>query len=259
MRKLKQLVLLSVILLIGCTNSYCPPEEAKIAFEELSLIQERWLDGIQIANATPRMSLPTVIENLQIIKRDANALDVPECLIEAQKYLVESMEYGIDSFLSFLSNDEDGMVNFNFNISNSLLSSASVELKEINACLPNCRPTAIPSPTSTPLPTQTPTPTLSPTPTLTPLPIILIVEIGDCPNKIEYVESDPKTVGCIFDRSEVIRDDPNKGIGYVEVGGLNPDSSLNLYCAIFNPDGKLLDAQIDTDRDGKVICNPKNK
>ena len=129
---MKRLLLIVVILLIGCTpvNTYCPKDEATIAYKELTSLSERWKDGFNLAASTSRMNLPTVIESLQSIKQDTNALEVPECLYQPHYQFVRSMEAGIDAFIAFMSEKPDFEISEKLKESNSFMDYAIISLEK---------------------------------------------------------------------------------------------------------------------------------
>lgn len=89
--------------------------EAKIAAEKskseyakasdaLTAAQARWKDAVRVADATSRVSLSGPVSNLQTIRRETEALMLPECLSSARKKLAEGMQVQIDGFLTFMAN-----------------------------------------------------------------------------------------------------------------------------------------------------------
>src|SRR5687768_15649215 len=111
------LVSLVALLLVGCsagvqqvvvvtptpvpTNTPAPtPEPCNVqaaAFLEAAQdIFEEWDDAFELANSTPRMSLPAVISELQEIRRNADDLEVPPCAAATKALMIEMMEAAID-------------------------------------------------------------------------------------------------------------------------------------------------------------------
>jgi prophage DNA circulation protein len=89
--------------------------EAKVAAEKskseyakasdaLAAAQARWKDALRVADATSRVSLSGPVSNLQTIRRETEALMLPECLGAARKKLAEGMQVQIDGFLTFMAN-----------------------------------------------------------------------------------------------------------------------------------------------------------
>lgn len=63
----------------------------------------RWDDANTLANSTSRMSLAPQIAVLQGIRREAEALNVPDCATVAHSYLIEYMNQTIDDYMVFMS------------------------------------------------------------------------------------------------------------------------------------------------------------
>lgn len=72
---------------------------------EIAQLRREFLDEMDIATATPRMSVSTSISRLQSIRERARSLDVPECLRPVRMSLVVGMGGGIDGMLAFLRNE----------------------------------------------------------------------------------------------------------------------------------------------------------
>lgn len=78
------------------------------ALKTLSGIHRRWSDGIKIAINTPQIALPGPINVLQSVRRDAEMLSVPSCLVEPKKKLVAGMNKVIEVLVQFMSSAEAG-------------------------------------------------------------------------------------------------------------------------------------------------------
>jgi hypothetical protein len=63
----------------------------------------RWDDANTLANSTSRMSLAPQIAVLQGIRREAEALNIPDCATIAHGYLIEYMNQTIDDYVAFMS------------------------------------------------------------------------------------------------------------------------------------------------------------
>lgn len=71
---------------------------------------EKWEDAINIAGSTARIGLAPVVKDLQDIRRDALAVEHPDCAAKARTKLDTSMDTTIDGFLSFMSQDAEADV-----------------------------------------------------------------------------------------------------------------------------------------------------
>lgn len=106
MTKRLALFLFALLLLSACAPA-CDVDGYR---ETIAPIVAQWDDALSIAQQTPRMSLPERISELQDIQRQAEALEVDECLQPAHAHLVEAMEYTVFGFLAFLGKEEDTVV-----------------------------------------------------------------------------------------------------------------------------------------------------
>lgn len=131
-------LILTALLLVGCQNTYCPPDEAQASLDELQLLAERWDDTMAVARSTSRMSLSGPISDLQEIKRDTGSLSVPECLDPAKKALSKSMDYAIEGFIAFMSQEADSIIELNFDLYGRNIKQYSKEISDIYNCLPKC-------------------------------------------------------------------------------------------------------------------------
>ena len=87
------------IALVGCDKLIEPKDKG---MAEIKKIEQRWLDGAQLAGSTARIALSPQVANLQSIKRDLDGVVVGKCLEEAKANLGESMEITIKGFLEFM-------------------------------------------------------------------------------------------------------------------------------------------------------------
>jgi len=139
MKTVTSILILTVFLLAGCQNSYCPADSAQAALDEIQILAERWDDAMAVAQSTSRMALAGPISDLQAIKRDTGALGVPECLEPAKTTLVKSMDYGIDGMISFMGQDYDSIIEFKFDLYDRNLNQFIREVADIRSCLPKCK------------------------------------------------------------------------------------------------------------------------
>jgi hypothetical protein len=85
----------------------CAPELVSAAIEEADGIYARFRDATDLAGSTPRMSLAPMIADMQAIRRDAEAMEMPPCLQDMHKAMIASMNGGIDALQSFLADEDD--------------------------------------------------------------------------------------------------------------------------------------------------------
>ena len=95
-------------------------QQNKRAFEKaintLMALYSKWQDAEKIANVTARIALAGPVGDLQQIKRDADALEVPECMAQTKNKLTRAMGFKINNFLFFMENisikpDMEGVIN----------------------------------------------------------------------------------------------------------------------------------------------------
>ncbi len=136
----KWIILLFLLSLTSCTNSYCPKEQAIDVLKDLEMISAEYDDAFNLANNTPRIQLAQPISELQRIKRDTEALAVPECLQSAQENTVLSMERAIEGFMLFMADESEFSIENKFRESDTFLNYAISDIQKIYKCLPNCKP-----------------------------------------------------------------------------------------------------------------------
>lgn len=115
--------------------------------------------------------------------------------------------------------------------------------------------------TRNPIPTITPTIKVIPTITPTIFPTIrpeseYIIEVGVCPIGID-INSDPRVEKCSVLESQIKKDDIYQYIESIEVDiNIRNMPVLIAYCAIYKPNGELVDFQLDSKSTGKISCKP---
>jgi hypothetical protein len=114
-------------------------EQSKDFVVQLDAILQKWDDTTAIAGQTARMSLPSVIADMQEIRRSADGLDVPSCADTAQIQLTLYMDYYIDAYLAFLGQESDSVVTSKFNQASDQLEDFVVAYKVVKT-LPTASP-----------------------------------------------------------------------------------------------------------------------
>jgi hypothetical protein len=92
------------------STAVCSAEDATAAKEDLDLIIERFDDANARAGTTSRIALSPVIGEMQEVRRDLRALELPDCATEAVDASVEFMDKSIEAYLAFLSDEPDSTV-----------------------------------------------------------------------------------------------------------------------------------------------------
>lgn len=86
----------------------CGPYRVGDTIAPLERAAARFDDQVEIAVRTPRIGLADPVARLQSIRSDTAQLSMPICAEVLRKILVSSMDDEIESFLSFLEEDENG-------------------------------------------------------------------------------------------------------------------------------------------------------
>lgn len=135
------LVLILVAQLAACAqiSSDCALDEVQQAHDDLKLIAQRWDDAYAIANATGRGNLAGPVAQLQTVRAEAQAAEVPVCLEKAKGHLVDGMNSTITGFLDFMADKSDATINASFNAAKDQLELFAGELERVAACAPDCQ------------------------------------------------------------------------------------------------------------------------
>jgi len=87
------------------TDSFSSCRKAS-TWQPVDRIEDRWKDAVKVAESTPRMALAVQITKLQDLKRETEAVKMPDCAANAMKSLAAYQTATIDGFLSFLGKGE---------------------------------------------------------------------------------------------------------------------------------------------------------
>jgi hypothetical protein len=117
---------------IGTDSAACSTEDAKLIKQELDPIIERFDDASSRGQSTSRIALSPVIGEMQEIRRDLGALELPPCAEKALKLSIRYMDRTIDGYLAFLGDEPDTTVESNFDLARNAQNEA---VKEIAAIL----------------------------------------------------------------------------------------------------------------------------
>ena len=104
----------------GRRSEKAQSEEIRKYYEVLKPIYSEWEDALDLAEHTPRIQLPSVVDKLQEIKRRIEAIPLPEDyeVASLSGTMLSGMQEVIDGFLNFMGIEE---------------SKALTELKDIDA------------------------------------------------------------------------------------------------------------------------------
>lgn len=159
---MRRWMLAAVLLLTGCgvggVSSTSTPDpvnvtqtavadcrSAAVAYQdEAEPIVSEWDDAMKLVEQTPRMQLAEQINNLQEIKRKADAVKVPECAKDAHPHLIASMEASIDGLIAFMGQKSDATVYKHIETASDEMSLYELELVKATRPVPTETPVTTP-------------------------------------------------------------------------------------------------------------------
>ena len=89
-------------------------DQAADYLADLETLRGRWLDALEIADSTARISLAGPVGELQAIRREIGALEGPACAQVAGAALYIHSEAVIDGFLLFMQDEPESQINAKF-------------------------------------------------------------------------------------------------------------------------------------------------
>lgn len=90
----------AAVIFISCA------EKKDKGLTELTQIEIRWFDGLQVASSTPKIAMGSHVSNLQMIRRDLDNIEVSDCLLPAKLVFSEDMRVTINGFLEFMRGNQ---------------------------------------------------------------------------------------------------------------------------------------------------------
>jgi hypothetical protein len=140
------------------TPNPCAPENLQAEVEKIHKLMREFDDGANLAASVPVDQLTPVISNLQRIRREAEDLPVPSCLVKLKTHQVNHMNIVIDTLIKLIgyANGTVGqdVINQGIALAKQEHDNYVIELAVVLGLTPVV-PTAGVPPTQT---TQTPTP-----------------------------------------------------------------------------------------------------
>lgn len=82
-------------------------DEAK---KELARLAALWANGTELASSTARIALSGPVASLQKLHMEIMDLKTLRCLDDAKKYLAETVDYSVKSYLSFMTKGYDAEI-----------------------------------------------------------------------------------------------------------------------------------------------------
>lgn len=80
----------------------------QVSIKSAADLYAKWKDGVQVAQRTSRIGLAAPVATLQALRRDTEALIVPDCLKNGKVNLLEAMKLEIEGFLAFMGDTTMG-------------------------------------------------------------------------------------------------------------------------------------------------------
>jgi|CXWK01.1.fsa_nt_gi hypothetical protein len=108
-------------------------DQAADYLAELAALRQRWLDALEIADSTARISLAGPVGELQAIRREIGALEGPACAQGAGAALYIHSEAVIDGFLLFMQDEPESQINAKFDEALTALELYDAALGDIRA------------------------------------------------------------------------------------------------------------------------------
>lgn len=114
----------------------CGTKRVAAATGAIQSVASRWDDANALAGRTSRIALAGPVAELQSLRREVESTPVPACLALAKIHLTSAMDYTIQGYLEFMS-DQSGRGALG--AADSKMGDFVAELARVTACSPFCR------------------------------------------------------------------------------------------------------------------------
>jgi len=95
------------VLLVGCA------EKPTSGDAELRALLPAWFDTLNLIKASPRSAIPPQVAQMQAMRRQAEAIQVSDCMKNPKKIFVDYMQSKIDMITDVLTEKEHYLNGFN--------------------------------------------------------------------------------------------------------------------------------------------------
>jgi hypothetical protein len=107
----------ALLIAFGCTLAVPSPlgeplchSETEAYLSEIELVLTEWQDTVELAQATARIGLSPIVQDLQSLRRRAAEATAPTCAQDASGLLVIGMDEVIAAFIDFMGESSDVIV-----------------------------------------------------------------------------------------------------------------------------------------------------
>lgn len=150
------------------TIDFCAADHIKDGAQAVHRFMRTFDDTAAIASNTGREKLNDPISTLQAVRRQAEDLQVPDCLVSLKNLQLAHMNAVITTLISFVGGSSSDVLNQYIDLARKDRQAYNQELERLIGATLTPAPTMPPLPTQnplTPVPTEAPADTLSPTET----------------------------------------------------------------------------------------------
>lgn len=135
-------IALAILLAGGLGWNYyygpCGVFRVRSTTEEFSTLIDEWKDALDLAGATPRMTLSGPLAEMQSVRRNAENLEVPACMRHIHTNLISGMDNALEGFYAFGQQKPDTVVEGYFRSANGILQNVADGLIAVSNCAPSC-------------------------------------------------------------------------------------------------------------------------
>jgi len=120
-------------------NGLCGVERVDHYTASVDPLLEKYKDAFNVALSAPKIALTGPIAELQKLRREIEALNVPTCAQQAHKYLLASLQKNEEAFMNFQSGKDQALIKSDLAEGSALLKSYRTEIANVQKCAPACK------------------------------------------------------------------------------------------------------------------------
>lgn len=141
---------------ITSTPDLCAPQNIEAEVQKVHKLMREFDDGSSLAASVPTDQLSPVISNLQRIRRDAEDLPVPSCLIRLKTFQINHMNLVINTLINLIQyangTVSKDVIDQGIFLARQEHDKYTIELASVLGLTPVAPPTAVETSTTTPAP-----------------------------------------------------------------------------------------------------------